>query len=78
MRMARSWPPPPKSLSKFQRSRLHRAFEVVNLYLDKGMSVSEIAVRRQCTHQMVSLILKLGIDYLLDAGAIQAVEKLAA
>ena len=42
------------------------------------MSVSEIAVRRQCTHQMVSLILKLGIDYLLDAGAIQAVEKLAA
>jgi hypothetical protein len=78
VRMAESWPSPPKTFSKFQRERLRKSFEVVDLYLDRGMTVSEIAKRRHCTHQMISLILKLGIDYLLETGTIRVIEELAA
>lgn len=78
LRLVTCFPAPPPELSKFQQTRLRKAFYVVYLYLNKGVNVEAIAAQRQVEHQRISQILKLGIDYLIEAGKIRAVEKLAA
>ena len=53
-----------KPLSTFQKGRYEEAVEFADLYLRKGMTVTEIADDMKLTHQRVCQILDFAVKYL--------------
>lgn len=65
MKFAAGFPSVRHKKSEFQRERLRSSFRIVDLYLRKGLTVTQIATRIYRRHQRVSQVLEFGISYLL-------------
>ena len=67
-------PKVPSDLSDFQRRRLDAALYWTRIYLRGSAAMDEIGENIGVTHQRVTQIVQLGVDFLVSKGALRSTD----
>lgn len=67
LKLEEGLPKIPLNRSTFQRRRIRASFPMVMRYLRKNRTVNELAKEFAVTHQRVSQVLSLGVEFLIEA-----------